>query len=171
MQDLSRYVAIAEEFPNDPSDKIKSGGLLHDRRVARIITPGTLIDENFMDPYANNYVMSIHLPEQEASDVSSPASEKHQASGLSNSAGGSTQVGLAWLDLSTGNFFTQVTPLSSLGSVLSRVSPKELVLDNDLQHRPDADVFSILAEERHLITYAPPPSLRGPGDWAPMLEV
>ncbi|KAK5990371.1 MutShomolog 1-like protein [Cladobotryum mycophilum] len=61
VQDLNRHVAIAEEFPNTAADKIKSGGLMHDRRVSRIITPGTLIDENFMDPYANNYVMAIHI--------------------------------------------------------------------------------------------------------------
>lgn len=39
---------------------------MHDRRVARIITPGTLIDENFMDPYANNYVLAIHVGQGEA---------------------------------------------------------------------------------------------------------
>ena len=61
MLDLNSHVAVAEEFPNDPGDKIKSGGLMHDRKVTRIITPGTLIDENFIDPYANNYVMAIHL--------------------------------------------------------------------------------------------------------------
>ncbi|EAQ92742.1 hypothetical protein CHGG_00977 [Chaetomium globosum CBS 148.51] len=68
VQDCNRHVAIAEEFPNDPSDKVKSGGLMHTRKVTRIVTPGTLIDENFMDPYANNYVMAIHLPEKAVSD-------------------------------------------------------------------------------------------------------
>jgi len=60
VQDLNRYVAIADEFPNDASQKIKAGGLLHDRKVSRIITPGTLIDENFMDPYRHNFVLAIY---------------------------------------------------------------------------------------------------------------
>src|SRR3954463_9097287 len=96
VQDLNRHVAIAEEFPNDVSAKVKSGGLLHDRRVARIVTPGTLIDENFMDPYANNYVMAIHLP---------PDTDPRQAQGETvdpKLPAVDTQIGLAWLDLSTG---------------------------------------------------------------------
>src|SRR5687768_16933130 len=63
VQDLHRYVAIAEEFRNDAEAQSKSGGLLNDRRVTRIITPGTLIDETFMDPLMNNYVLAIHSPE------------------------------------------------------------------------------------------------------------
>ena len=169
MQDLHRYVAVAEEFPNDPSEKIKSGGLMHDRRVARIITPGTLIDENFMDPYANNYVMAIYLPEA-AAGVVSPAPEKHNVPPAVGSSRAVTPLGLAWLDLSTGYFFTQTTSLSSLPSVLSRVSPRELVLAQDLQSSPNAEIFSILSEDRHLITYAPPSTLRGHDDWLPMLE-
>ncbi|EGZ77125.1 hypothetical protein NEUTE2DRAFT_99616 [Neurospora tetrasperma FGSC 2509] len=62
VEDLNRHVAIAEEYRNSPSEQIKSGGLMHNRRVTRIVTPGTLIDENFMDPYANNYIMAIHMP-------------------------------------------------------------------------------------------------------------
>ena len=61
VQDFNRYVAIAEEFPNDPSAKVKSGGLMHNRKVSRVITPGTLIDENFMNPFTNNYVLTIHI--------------------------------------------------------------------------------------------------------------
>ncbi|KAH8890959.1 DNA mismatch repair protein MutS [Thozetella sp. PMI_491] len=169
VQDLNRYVAIAEEFPNDPSDKVKSGGLMHDRRVARIVTPGTLIDENFMDPYANNYVMAIHLPETGASDVSSTLAEDHNIP-AATPANASAKIGLSWLDLSTGYFFTQATTLSSLSSVLSRVSPREIVLDRELQLRHDADVSSILAEDRQLITYASQGATRSISDWAPFLE-
>lgn len=155
VQDLNRYVAVAEEFPHNPEERIKSGGLLHDRKVARIITPGTLIDENFIDPYANNYVMAIHVPNQMASD---PASHD------------SIPLGLAWLDLSTGNFFTQQTELASLGSVLSRIAPREIVLHQDLQSQTEHDLFSILAEDRHLITYTPAGQFSHISDWSSMLE-
>lgn len=152
MQDLNRYVAVAEEFPNNAEDKIRSGGLLHDRRVARIITPGTLIDENFIDPYANNYVMAIHVSSQ--ADVSND----------------SIALGLAWLDLSTGHFFTQQTDLASLGSILSRIAPREIVLDEDFESQKEHDIFSILAEDRHLITYAPIGEMKDIDDWSGMLE-
>ena len=168
MQDLNRYVAIAEEFPNDAPDKVKSGGLMHDRRVARIITPGTLIDENFMDPYANNYVMAVHIgepaPDQQentdASPVQSSAVPVPQA----------TPLGIAWLDLSTGHFFTQSTDLTSFSAILSRVNPKEVVLDQSFEMQKDHGIFTILAEDRHLITYATAGGLSDMEDWTPYLE-
>ncbi|KAK3988057.1 muts protein 1 [Cladorrhinum sp. PSN332] len=170
VQDLNRHVAIAEEFPNDPSERIRSGGLMHTRRVARIVTPGTLIDENFMDPYANNYIMAIHLPETSVSDDSTrqgaqQAIDTSQPANLS-----ATRIGLAWLDLSTGNFFTQPTTLDSLGSVLSRISPREIVLDKALEFKEDHAISSILQEERYLVSYCPKGELKRLEEWAPMLE-
>lgn len=170
VQDLSRYVAIAEEFPNDASEKVKSGGLMHDRRVARIITPGTLIDENFMDPYASNYVMAIHLPEQDHAEETPIKKDAHSNLSPTDLSSPSSPIGLAWLDLSTGQFFTQSTTLSSLGSTLSRVCPREVVLDEDVQTNRSHHVFSILAEEKHLITYTPQGDLASLSDWTPMLE-
>lgn len=168
VQDLSRYVAIAEEFPNDAADKIKSGGLMHDRRVSRIITPGTLIDENFMDPYVNNYAMAIHVGEATSQSLSTESAENglHEAASIQDAI----PLGLAWLDLSTGHFFTQSTDLSSLPAVLSRVGPREIVLDQSFETQRDHGIFTILAEDRHLITYATPGGLSNMADWTPYLE-
>ena len=142
---------------------------MHDRRVARIITPGTLIDENFMDPYASNYVMAIHLPgDNQPSPL--PSTEDHGITSTPSPSLGALPLGLAWLDLSTGQFYTQTTTLSSLGSILSRVAPREVVLDQDLQSQRSHDIFSILTEDRHLITYAPQGEMRSLSDWAPLLE-
>ncbi|CAK7271030.1 MutS protein 1 [Sporothrix epigloea] len=213
VRDLNRYVAIAEEFPNSPAEKVRSGGLMHDRRVARIVTPGTLIDENFMDPYTNNYVMAIYV--DAGGDAHTEANAKADSSGMTNfvspyehdatlSAGlpdpcppvplnpetltsepltsaspslSSVHLGLAWLDLSTGHFYTQPTTLAALSSALSRVAPREVVLDERLQllqqqslDRLSSDskrslvrpLFSILDEDRTqqqlLITYAAAPT-------------
>ncbi|KAI0432980.1 muts domain V [Xylaria sp. FL1042] len=157
--DFNCYVAIAEEFPNDPSDKVKSGGLMHDRRVTRVITPGTLIDENFIDPYANNYVLAIHTD--------------HEAGCLSTDEGSdpsSTPIGLAWLDISTGQFYTQAATVISLSSILSRVGPREVVVDQILESRRDHQLFSVLAEDKHLITFAPRGDFLPVSEWGPMLE-
>lgn len=180
-------MAIAEEFPNNAPDKAKMGGLRHDRKVARIITPGTLIDEQFMDPYANNYVMAIHLPADtqphelhrdpqpvDESPVVVPRRARVRAAAPPDAPDAPTEasvpIGLAWLDLSTGHFFTQDTTLASLGSILSRVSPREVVLDEDLQSRTGHEIFSILAEERYLITYSARGHMTAISDWTPMLE-
>ncbi|CAK7210528.1 MutS protein 1 [Sporothrix bragantina] len=213
VHDLNRYVAIAEEFPNSAADKVKSGGLMHDRRVARIVTPGTLIDENFMDPYTNNYVMAIHVDAHVDARVDVSAGTNNGSpyegdatlpAGPSGSSGpspppilapatltsaplasaspslSSVSLGLAWLDLSTGHFYTQPTTLAALSSALSRVAPREVVLDERLQllqHQGGGGLgsdsgndnsavhplFSILDEDRtqqqqQLITYASAPS-------------
>ncbi len=164
MQDLNRYVAIAEEFPNSADERIKAGGLLHDRRVARIITPGTLIDENFIDPYANNYVMAIHIS---PNNQSAAAVNGQPPQPIPND---SIPLGVAWLDLSTGHFFTQTSSLGSLPAILSRICPREVVLDEDFEAQKDHDIFSILAEDRNLVTYAPPGELANIEHWTPMLE-
>ncbi|POS76928.1 MutS domain V [Diaporthe helianthi] len=177
VQDLNRYVAIADEFPNAAPDQVKSGGLMHDRRVTRIITPGTLIDEHFMDPYANNYVMAVHVsahlfPQASASAALETVTPDGGQGVVSADATDSAPIpiGLAWLDLSTGHFFTQATTITLLGSMLSRVCPREVVLDEAFRSRTGHAIFSILAEERQLITYAPKGELTTISDWAPMLE-
>jgi DNA mismatch repair ATPase MutS len=161
VQDLNRYVAISEEFPNDASGKVQAGGLMHDRRVSRIITPGTLIDENFMDPFSNNYVLAIHIAEsaQHIPDEPTPTAQPS-----------SLPIGLAWLDLSTGHFFTQATTLSALPSFLARIAPREIVLDEDLQASKDHGIFTALAEDHHLITYTTPSDIKPMSEWSAMLE-
>ncbi|KAM0481294.1 hypothetical protein ACHAPX_003397 [Trichoderma viride] len=169
VQDLNRHVAVAEEFPNDASDKVKTGGLMHDRRVTRIITPGTLIDENFIDPYANNYIMAIHIPQDAPSDISQSdslsANEPLHVPSVNDSP-----IGLAWLDLSTGQFFTQSTTLSSLSSILSRIAPREVVLEQTFELKKDHDIFSVLTDDQHLVTFSPHESLTNLDDWTPLLE-
>jgi len=134
VQELKQYVAISEEYPNprrsDPDSP--SYGLLHERRVARIITPGTLIDEKFLDPFENNFLLSISL-EGDVQD------EKEVG------------VGLAWLDLSTGDFFLQQSTISTLISELSRIGPREVVISENLRSHP---IVKTLYDERHLVTFA-----------------
>lgn len=146
---------------------------MHDRRVARIITPGTLIDENFMDPYANNYVMAIYLdetPGRQEEESASESDEEDRPNNGDNAASDAAPLGLAWLDLSTGSFFTQATDLLSLSSTLAQLSPREVVLDEALQGNEEHSLLSILEEEKYLISYAQHGDIRHLGDWAPMLE-
>lgn len=118
VQDLNKHVAISEEFPVNISAKVKSGGLQFDRKVARVVTPGTLIDEKFIDPFVNNFLLSV-CPE---THQASPVQGGYQESLSEVSADGHGQaLGLAWLDVSTGEFFTQATSFASLPSALARI--------------------------------------------------
>lgn len=127
---------------------------MHDRRVSRVVTPGTLIDENFMDPFSNNYVLAIH-PSNDSNDGHLPLQES---------------IGLAWLDLSTGHFFTQPTTMAMLPAFLARIGAREIVLDENLKLWKDHRIFTVLGEERHLITYTNVTKMKSMSEWSPMLE-
>jgi DNA mismatch repair ATPase MutS len=146
---MKRYVAISEEFPNDASQKAKSGGLLFDRRVTRVITPGTLIDETFMDPWENNFVLSIHATADVVtpSMSSEPQSQKNFAAPAEREP---VEIGIAWLDLSSGDFFTQKTELSSLASAIARIGPREIVVDREFEN---TGLTSILKDGHHVVTF------------------
>ena len=160
VQDYSRYVAIAEEFPNDASSKVKAGGLMHDRRISRVITPGTLIDENFMDPLSNNYVLAIHIEDSDANNIATE--DLDDASSL--------RLGLAWLDLSTGHFFTQSSTLKALPSFLARTATREIVLDEGLKAFEEHRIFSVLSDDCHIISYSSSTETKPMTKWSPMLE-
>jgi DNA mismatch repair ATPase MutS len=140
---------------------------MHDRRVSRIITPGTLIDENFMDPYTNNYVLAVYIEDfptalSEFRDLSNENLDLAHLSPM--------PMGLAWLDLSTGSFFTQSITSSTLPSALSRIAPSEIVLDENLQAAQDHGLLSILEEDHHVITYCPSTCHTPIENWSSMLE-
>ena len=172
VQDLSKFVAISEEFANNALGKVKSGGLMFDRKVTRVITPGTLIDEKFMDPYENNFLLAVHLIGQDK-PLHDPSKEIpiELLKGTTHSLQQSKSVGLAWLDLSTGDFFTQVVNLGSLPSAVARIGAREIVLRKDLDDAVRHNVINLLHQERHLLTYHPAQSKELlVSSWAPMLE-
>jgi len=167
VEDLNRYVAIAEEFPNeayyDAAEKIKFGALMHNRRVSRIVSPGTLIDETFLDPFANNYVLAIHVEDQSSLDSAV------QADDFSTILPLDTVIGVAWLDLTTGSFFTQSTTMTDLSSLITRIAPREIVLDERLKTN-EQGIFPLLTEDRHAITYFPLSETLPISEWDSMLE-
>lgn len=166
-------MAISEEFANNVSGTVKSGGLLFDRRVTRTITPGTLIDEKFMDPYENNFLLAIHPghagePLQDTEDGSIPSELK---TGSVSPSLLSKSVGLAWLDLSTGDFFTQTTKLGTLPSAVARIGAREIVLSSGLGDSLRKSLSNLLESQRDLVTYHLN-QLKGlsMSSWTPMLE-
>ena len=124
-----RFVAMCEEFPRYTNLGVKE----FDRRVSRVITPGTLIDESFLNPLENNYLVAIGLSSQ--NDVISP-------------------VGLAWIDVSTGEFFSERCTLESLQDELARLAPREIVLDSVFKKNGNHPIFTVLSEDTNcLIAY------------------
>ncbi|KAF2791878.1 DNA mismatch repair protein MutS [Melanomma pulvis-pyrius CBS 109.77] len=170
VQDLNKHVAISDEFLNDAPTKAR-GEPAYTRRVSRIITPGTLIDENFMDPWENNYLLSIHIdPEvlKRGTAVKESPGTRSVSSVLNLPR---TEVGLAWIDLSSGDFLTQTTDIASLPSAVARINPREVVLDSIFQEAEHSRMVSILQEDGHIITFQQPSEQPLTiTDWIPMLE-
>ncbi|KZF25941.1 hypothetical protein L228DRAFT_279203 [Xylona heveae TC161] len=171
VQDLNCSVAISEEFPNNASGKVKSGGLMFDRKVTRIVTPGTLIDERFLDPFENNFLLSLHFPGPLTTLAVYGEGLDHANISIERDEWVNFPVGLAWLDLSTGDFFTQTTSLLSLPSAISRIGPREVILDQALQGLPTGEIPRLLGEDGKLFSYhAGTGYVSSTADWAPLLE-
>ena len=97
-------VAICEQT-EDPAEAKKRGSkAVVQRAVQRVVTPGTITEETLLDAKQHNYLAAL----------------------------GSAQgdLGLAWVDMSTGDFFTQPLAESALGAALARIEPGELLVSD-----------------------------------------
>jgi DNA mismatch repair ATPase MutS len=170
--DLNKYVAISEEFAVNTEDKTRAGGLMFDRKVARIITPGTLIDEKFIDPSEHNFLLAVYLdvPSLESqlkqyADNDPQSSHQHILSSVPQ------QVGLSWLDLSTGDFFTQLTTTQMLPSAIARIGAREILVDQNVQDIIGHELQMLVGHDHRLVTFFQYPRAFKPvSEWGTMLE-
>ncbi|KAI9278823.1 DNA mismatch repair protein MutS [Phascolomyces articulosus] len=86
------------------------------RHITRVITPGTVIEERFLDSHAYNYLLAI-LPDTSLSS-SSPITTTASAD----------KLGLAWIDISIGEFMIQSSKLNELKDDIARIRPREIIL-------------------------------------------
>jgi DNA mismatch repair protein MutS len=96
-------VAICDQV----EDPALAKGLVR-REVTRVVTPGTLTDDNLLDPRRSNHLAAL-------TPVGSMTS-------------GKAVVGLAWVELSTGQFFAADVPWPRLADELSRLGPAECLV-------------------------------------------
>jgi DNA mismatch repair ATPase MutS len=146
VQDLNKYVAIVEEYPvsQNTNEKTKDGHKF-ERRVARVVTPGTLIDEKFLDPDKNNFLLAVHFAETlDRADLSGVP--------LKTITLVDEKVGLAWLDLTTGEFFTQVTRRTLLPSSLARIGAREVIIDEALSEPRKREIELLVTNDHRLLT-------------------
>lgn len=102
-------VAICEQTESAESRTTK--GPLK-RGVVRIITPGTLTEEGLLEASQNNFLTALVPSKTEV-------------------------LGLASLDISTGDFWVESTSLSHLETVLARLQPSELLLPDSFLKTPN----------------------------------
>jgi DNA mismatch repair ATPase MutS len=133
VQQNRRFVALCEEFPRISNSGSRDG---FDRRVSRIVTPGTLIDESFLNPHENNYLLALSI-----SPIGNDISENTDT------------IGLAWIDISTGEFSANSCTNDSLLDELARICPKEVVLDLRLASEAPHPIQRVLLNEGYFISY------------------
>lgn len=103
-QYIARLVRLGESVVIAEQIGVPGKGLM-ERRISRIITPGTLTDSSL-------------LPEKD--DAILMAAAPH--------AGDKSLWSLVWLTLSNGQFFATNTPQSGIESEIARISPTELLV-------------------------------------------
>ena len=126
-------VAICEQV-EDPKEAKKRGyKAIVKREVIRLVTAGTLTEEPLLDAKKNNFLLTL--------------------------AKLGDNLGLAWLDISTGDFFLQEVGLkardeaAALSGILSRLNPVEIVVaDSYLQNQA---VFGVLNSCRDQLSVLP----------------
>jgi len=93
-------VVVVEQY----GDPAASKGPV-ERRVSRIVTPGTLTDANLLDARRDSVLAAI-------------ATDK-------------TRAGIAWLNLASGQFTLTEVPLNAAPATLERLEPAELLIAED----------------------------------------
>lgn len=124
---MGKKVAIAEQI-----GEISPGGGLTERKIIEVITPGTVVDDDYLERGSNNFLAALSVTKGKA--------------------------GFAFVDVSTSEFLATSWPASKLADnfskELSRANPKELLLPQSL--RDNQSVREALsADPDILVTYYP----------------
>jgi len=149
-------VAICEQMEDPAEARKRPGKSIVKRDVIRIVTPGTLTEDSLLDAARHNFLAAIAIQRGE--------------------------VGVAWVDISTGNFWTTTSTAAELGAVLARIEPGELLLDErsaradplaealapwrDRFSRLDASSFQSIGGERRLCQHYGVAGLDAFGDFS-----
>lgn len=126
---LGHKVAVCEQT-EDPAEARKRGSKSVVRRdVVRLVTPGTLTEESLLHSGRNNYLVALARVKS------------------------GSEMALAWLDMSTGEFeATQVSQVSLMAE-LARLDPSELLVPDSLL--ADEVTSTVLADYRSVVTPMP----------------
>jgi len=98
-------VAICEQVSDaakGPALSLPKGHTLMERQVVRVVTPGTVVEGGLLDQRANNYLAALVIEGERA--------------------------GIAYVDVSTGEFAVAQIDAAQLPAELDRLRPAELVL-------------------------------------------
>ncbi len=101
-------VAICEQIETPAQAKARGGyKALVKRDVVRIITPGTITEDNLLNARQNNYLTALAVYR--------------------------SQWALAWVDLSTGTLFVQSLDKTDIAAAMTRLNPCEVIIPQSFE--------------------------------------
>nr|WP_187296364.1 DNA mismatch repair protein MutS [Tepidibacter mesophilus] len=92
-------VAICEQIEDASAAK----GLVK-RDVIRVVSPGTVMEENLLDNKKNNYLLSIYKEDK--------------------------KIGISYVDITTGDFYATIIDEANLIEEIAKIQPKEVIYSN-----------------------------------------
>ncbi|WP_316166282.1 MULTISPECIES: DNA mismatch repair protein MutS [unclassified Bradyrhizobium] len=104
-------VAVCEQMEDPAAARARGNKSVVKRGVVRVVTPGTLTEDNLLDARANNYLLSI---------------------ARSRGSSGGDRLGLAWIDISTSDFIVTECAFAELTATLARINPNEVIVSDAL---------------------------------------
>lgn len=123
-------VAICEQTEDPKEAKKRGSKSVVKREVIRLVTPGTLTEDNLLESKRNNYILCLAKIQD--------------------------KLGTAWLDISTGDFYTQEHEIKSgnesdvLSTILTKLNPVEILISDMYLQNPF--VFGILNEYKEKLS-------------------
>jgi len=108
-------VAICDQV----EDPAQAKGLVR-REVTRVVTPGTITEDELLDPRQSNHLAALYT--------------------------GSSGVGLAWVELTRGDFWAVDLPAEKLADELSRLAPAECLAAENQSLRWNTWFSSVLSK-------------------------
>jgi DNA mismatch repair protein MutS len=116
-------VAVCEQTEDPAAARARGNKSVVRRGVVRLVTPGTLTEDNLLDARANNYLLAI---------------------ARARASSGVDRIGLAWIDISTCEFMVTECSAGELAATLSRINPNEVIIADALYG--DAELGALLRE-------------------------
>lgn len=97
-------VAICEQLESPEEAKKRGPKSVVKREVVRVITPGTILDDNLLEQNENNFLVAI-------------VTNKNMAA-------------ISWVDISTGDFYTKELALEDINGLLYSIPSKEILISS-----------------------------------------
>ncbi len=120
-------VAVCEQMEDPAAARKRGPKALVERGVVRLVTLGTLTEDTLLDARSNNFLAAL--------------------------ADAQGNLGLAWLDMSTGDFGVQPLAPGHVAAALARIDAREILLPDRLAAR--ADLAPAVEEWSGVITVQP----------------